>query len=193
MTLHFYQVVIDGVSEAVNAVALDPNTTLPGVVTDIDRRYFSRIVLPRAAKFVEGLTEAISESGTTTVTIQGQSGTTTTSQAGSTGSRQEVASGIEEAGSALSDILSEEVSKIQPMLKIRAGTPIGIFFVDPVIEGKEIQPPLPPETTAAQPAFGGFPNFGTVVPMSSGGFPNFGTLVPMPSQGGFSNPGTGTP
>lgn len=112
LTLHFYQVVIDGVSEAVNAVALDPNTTLPGVVTDIDRRYFSRIVLPMAAKFVEGLTEAISESGTTTVTIQGQSGTTTTSQAGSTGSRQEVASGIEEAGSALSDILSEEVSKI---------------------------------------------------------------------------------
>ena len=146
LTLNFNTVVVDGVSTGTSAVAIDPNTTLPGMVTDIDRRYFSRIVLPMASAFVEGLTEAIAESGRTSITVNGTTGTSTTQSSGTTDNRQEVASGIQEAGSAFSEILDEETDKIQPMLKIRAGTPIGILFVQPVIEGQ-----IPTEQQAQQP------------------------------------------
>ena len=45
-----------------------------------------------------------------------------------------MASGIEEAGSELREILEDEVGKIETLVKIRKGTPIGVLFLDPVIQ-----------------------------------------------------------
>jgi intracellular multiplication protein IcmE len=129
ITLNFNQVVIDGVNYAAEAVAIDPATTLPGMVTEIDRKYFTRIILPMAAQFVTGLADAVSESGTTTIFIEGGNVGQSTNDRDS---RQEVASGIGEAGQALSDIIQEEANQTRPMLRIAAGTPIGILFVSPV-------------------------------------------------------------
>ncbi len=131
LTLNFNLMTIDGMATGVDAIAMDPNTTLPGVVTEIDRRYFSRIILPMAAEFVEGLTEAISESGTTTVTISGETVTESTQDADT---QEEVASGIEEAGEEAAELLKQEAASIQPMLRVAAGTAIGILFVSPVLE-----------------------------------------------------------
>lgn len=131
LILNFSTVVIDGVSQSVQAVALDPDTTLTGVATDINRRYFQRVVLPAAAEFVKGLTEAISESGTTSIFIEGD---TVAQSEGDKSNRQEVASGISEAGEAVADIFEEEAALIQPMIKVRAGTPLGILFLQPVLE-----------------------------------------------------------
>lgn len=140
LTLNFSTVVVNGISQSVSAVALDPNTTLPGMVTDIDKRYFKRVVLPAAAAFVEGLTSAIAESGRTTVTISGAAGTTTTQTTGNTDNDQEVASGIEKAGETLSDIFDEEADRTRVMLKIASGTPIGILFMQPVMDRPIVQP-----------------------------------------------------
>lgn len=133
LTLNFNMVVVDGVNQSTSAVALDPGTTLPGVVTDIDRRYWKRIVLPTAASFIQGLSEAIATSDTTTITIIGDS----TSQTTTTGSQdrdQSVASGVSKAGSTVAGIINEEARRTRPMLKIRAGTPIGILFMQPVLD-----------------------------------------------------------
>ncbi len=132
LTLNFNTLVLDGIDFSADGIALDPETTLPGVVTDINRRYFQRIVLPAAAEFVEGLTEAISESGTTTITIDGDTSTTTTDNT-DTDSDQEIASGIEEAGEEIADIFDELADDIEPLLRVRAGTPIGILFISPVV------------------------------------------------------------
>lgn len=129
--LSFQMIVIDGINYPIQAVAIDPDTTLPGVITEIDRRYFKRIVLPMAAEFVKGLTEAISESGTTTVVI---SGDTVAESQSDKDSQQEVASGISEAGDKLSEILDEEANATEPMLRVAAGTPVGILFVAPVTD-----------------------------------------------------------
>jgi intracellular multiplication protein IcmE len=129
LVLNFNTVVIDGVDYQTEAVAIDPDTTLPGVITEIDRRYFKRVILPMAADFVEGLTEAISESGTTSVYISDSSVTESTEDKDS---KQEVASGISEAGSTLSEIMKEEAGKTKPMLRVASGTPVGILFVSPV-------------------------------------------------------------
>ncbi len=131
LVLNFTMVVIDGINYPVQAVAIDPGTTLPGLITEIDRRYFKRIVLPMAAEFVTGLTEAISESGSTTILIDGS---TVSSSESDKDSQQEVASGISEAGNSLSEILEEEADNTRPMLRVAAGTPLGILFVEPVTD-----------------------------------------------------------
>lgn len=136
ITLNFTQVVIDGINYPVEAVAIDPNTTLPGMVTEIDRRYLKRIVLPMAAEFVSGLTRAISDSGTTTVVIEG--GGIAQSTADKT-SKQEVASGISAAGDELADILEDEADRTKAMLRIASGTPIGILFLSPVSDLDQVR------------------------------------------------------
>jgi intracellular multiplication protein IcmE len=131
LTLNFKTVVLDGIDFKAEGIAIDPNTTLPGVVTDIDRRYFTRILLPAAADFIEGFTEAIAESGTTTITISGDTTTQTTSNSDKSND-QEVATGVAKAGEEISEILGDIADDTKPLLRVRAGTPIGILFIKPV-------------------------------------------------------------
>lgn len=131
LTLNFNTIVLDGVDYSANAVAIDPDTTLPGVVTDINRRYFKRVVLPVAAEFISGFASAISESGTTTVTISGDGGVTETSS-NDRDDDQEVASGVATAGQELSSIIQEIKENNPQLLRVRAGTPVGVLFVDAV-------------------------------------------------------------
>ncbi len=131
ITLTFNMVIIDGINYPVEAVAIDPDTTLPGVITEIDHRYFKRIILPMAGEFVSGLADAVSESGTTTVIIRGD--TVSESESDKT-NEQEVASGISAAGEELSEILKDEADATKPMLRVASGTPVGILFLGPVTD-----------------------------------------------------------
>lgn len=133
ITLNFETIVIDGVSYSISGIALDPNTTLPGMATDVDNRYLRRIALPMAAAFVEGAAEAVAESGRTNVTIAGESVAEETEE---TTDEQEIASGIEEAGAELREIL-EEMSDVEPLIVIASGTPISILFLEPVTKPVE--------------------------------------------------------
>lgn len=136
LTLNFNTVVLDGISYGVSAVALDPDTTLPGVATDVDRRYLQRVALPAAAAFITGLTEAIAQSGTTTITVPDSSGSggTISQQNSDLNSDQEVSSGLAEAGQEVGDILDDMADDIEPLIRVRAGTPIGILFTAPVFD-----------------------------------------------------------
>lgn len=197
LTLNFNMVVVDGVNQSTSAVALDPGTTLPGLVTDIDRRYWKRIVLPTAAAFIEGLSDAIATSDTTTVTIIGDS-TSQTTTTGSGDRDQSVAAGVSEAGSTISDIINEEANRTRPMLKIRAGTPIGILFMQPVLDK-----PIPMSPSGAPGMIPGFfpqqqqPYFApintgapTTPPLQGQGINPYSGLLPTNSNANFfSNSG----
>ncbi|MEM9469338.1 MAG: DotG/IcmE/VirB10 family protein [Pseudomonadota bacterium] len=135
LTLNFSTVVLDGVSYSISAVALDPETTLPGVATDINRRYLQRVVLPAAAAFIEGLADAIADSGTTTVTIEGE---TVTEESSDRTNEQEVSTGIAEAGAEIGEIFDEIADEAEPLIRVRAGTPIGIFFTAPVLDRPDL-------------------------------------------------------
>lgn len=150
ITLNFNTIVVDGVSTGTSAVAVDPKTTMTGMATDVDQRYFKRVIIPGAANFIEGLTKAISDSGRTTIEINSTTGSSQTATSGTSGGRQEVASGIEEAGRSLSDLMDEEADRTKPLVKIRAGTPMGILFVNPVIEGAEVVQPQQNQTSPVQ-------------------------------------------
>lgn len=187
LTLNFNTVVVDGVSTGTSAVAVDPATTMTGMATDVDQRYFKRVVLPAAAEFIKGLTEAISESGRTTIEINSTTGSSQTATSGTSDGRQEVASGITEAGESLSDIMQEEADKTKPLVVIRAGTPIGILFTSPVIEGTAVvQPEQQQPVQNQQPIFlqpGFFPTGGYVTnPLA----PSTGTTATSGTQTGVA-------
>lgn len=130
LVLSFNQVVIDGVSHRMDGVALDPSTTGIGMVTDIDRRYFTRIILPAAAKFVEGMAGAIADTGSTVVVV----GDAAVEQRRELNTNEQLYKGLEEAASGVADILDEQAKNTKPQIKVRAGTPIGVLFVAPVVE-----------------------------------------------------------
>lgn len=136
LTLNFHTVVYKGESIGIDAIALDPDTTLPGMATEVDHRYFTRVVMPMAAAFIEGAAEAISESGRTTISIEGETVTESTDDADS---REEIASGIEEAGQELGEILDEIGDETEILVRIAAGTPLGILFLEPVVRTVENQ------------------------------------------------------
>ena len=133
LVLNFHTLVKDSINYPINAVAVDPTTTLPGLVTEIDHRYFKRVILPAAARFVEGMGQAIADSGSnTTVTIDGN--TTVEQDDSEIDTRQELYNGVEEGANELSEFLSEEGDDTEPMIRVKAGTPIGIFFTQPVTQ-----------------------------------------------------------
>jgi intracellular multiplication protein IcmE len=149
LVLSFNTIILDGVDFSANGVAIDPNTTLPGMVTEIDRRYMQRVILPASAAFVTGLTRAIADSGKTTIVIRNSDGSSSTTTSGTNSGDQEIASGIKEAGDEISDLIDEVADNIEPMLRVAAGTPLGILFVDPVIatpkliQQQQLQEPSP--------------------------------------------------
>lgn len=177
LTLNFNAIVLDGVDYTAQGIAIDPDTTLPGVITEIDHRYFSRVILPAAAAFVTGLTSAIADSGKTTIVIRNSDGSSSTTTSGTNDSDQEVASGIAEAGEALADILDETADKTEPMLRVAAGTPIGVLFINPVVDTPRLtqQQQLQSQQQQQPTGYGTLPNSFSIVPN--------GNLV-APSQSG---------
>lgn len=134
LTLNFNTVVIDGQSIPINAIALDPNTTLPGMATEVDHRYLTRIILPAAAAFIEGTADAIEQSGLTTVTVTGE---TVTESTGDTTNEQEISAGVSEAGREIGTILDDIANETEVLVRIHAGTPLGVLFLEPVVEGDD--------------------------------------------------------
>jgi intracellular multiplication protein IcmE len=129
LTLNFTSIIVDGVAMTTEAIALDPATSKPGMVTEIDHKYFRRVILPAAAAFIEGIGGAIGESGSTTVSAGVG---TTTSSSEDLDARQEFFKGVEKASEKLSDILDENGEQVKPMLRLAAGTHIGVLFTKPV-------------------------------------------------------------
>jgi hypothetical protein len=68
----------------------------------------------------------------------------------SSGSEQEVASGVATAGSELASIIQEYRNNRPQLLRIRAGTPIGVFFTSAITDeadAEEVTGPFAPLQT----------------------------------------------
>ncbi|HEY8964361.1 MAG TPA: TrbI/VirB10 family protein [Alphaproteobacteria bacterium] len=130
LVLKFNKVVIKGVTYPIQAVALDPKTTLPGVATDVDHRYWKRFILPAAASFIEGMGEAIAQREQTVVVT----GDTAVSSQPDLNTKEELAAGFAEGTANIADELDDEGDSVQPLVRVHAGTPVGILFLEPVIK-----------------------------------------------------------
>ena len=136
LTMQFTTLVTKkGTSIPIQAIAVNPDTSLQGMATEVDHRYFSRIILPAAAKFIEGMGNAIAQ---TTTTVS-QSSSSTTSSTQDLDTTQELGKAGAEATSKLSEFLDDEASKQKVLVRVHAGTPIGIIFMQKVTERMILQ------------------------------------------------------
>ena len=131
LVLSFNTIVVDGQNQSIRSVAINPDTTLSGLATEVDQRYWSRVFLPAAAKFLEGVGEAIAQDTETTVTV---SGDTVIQETSALDFEQELGKGVEEGFGEIASFMEEEAGKVRPLIRVSRGTPVGIFFIEPVLE-----------------------------------------------------------
>lgn len=146
LIITFETAVVDGVGNNMNGVAIDPATTSPGLRTDIDRRYFRRVVLPAAAQFLEGLGNAYAQQETQVFTT----GDVIVTEQNKLNTKEQFAAGVAEGAQKAGDILEDEGDKLEPRVIVAAGTPIGIVLVDPIVRPDTDQQ-YNPETSASFP------------------------------------------
>lgn len=130
LVMKFTTLSIGGRTYAVEALALDPNTTLGGMATETDQRYFSRLVVPAAAAFVSRFGDAISQQESTTSVSNGTVVTTTKKSS----TKDALYGGAGDAANQLSQFASQEASRIRPLVRVASDTAIGIFFIKPVTD-----------------------------------------------------------
>lgn len=135
LIISFETAVVDGVGNNMNGVAIDPNTTSPGLRTDIDRRYFERILLPAAARFIEGLGNAYAQQETQVFTT----GDVIVTEQNKLNTREQLAQGVAEGADKAGEILEEDGERLRPRVMVAAGTPIGIVLVDPIVKPPQDQ------------------------------------------------------
>lgn len=127
LILSFDTIVVDGIDYPIDAVAVDPKTTSPGIVTDVDYQLFKRVILPGAASFIEGIASAFAERENS-VTVTGDVVVQEQVELDTAG---KLATGIEESASVVGEMLEEEANRIdEPIVIVAAGTAIGILFVE---------------------------------------------------------------
>lgn len=121
----------DGYSVPISAIAVDPDSTLGAMATDVDHRYFRRVVLPAAVSFIEGMGQAIADNGTTSVTVNGD--TTVSQESNDLDTEQELATAASEAATKVGEILDEELD-VEILVRVKAGTPMGLLFTTSVTD-----------------------------------------------------------
>jgi intracellular multiplication protein IcmE len=153
LTLQFTTLVDKkGLSIPIQATALDPATTLAGMATDIDRRYWERVILPAAAEFIQGLGQAYAQQESQTVVV---SSGTTVSSTQDLDFKKELAKGIESAADQVGEVLDEEGNQTEILVRVQAGTPMGILFMTAITDQDRIASrnnPMTARTLAEQQA-----------------------------------------
>jgi intracellular multiplication protein IcmE len=130
LVIEFNSIVVDGLNSPISAIAIDPGTTLPGVATEVDKRYFARVLLPAAGEFIEGLGRGFAQTTETTI-VSGDVVTTSTTDLDV---EQEFGVAVEEAAQEINQFVEREANAINPLVRVERGTPVGVFFLDPVTE-----------------------------------------------------------
>ncbi len=128
MVINFTRIVKDTVSYKMNGVALDENTTLAGQATDVDHHYFVRVILPAAAKFIEGYGSSVSQTSTT---VSQTAGGGQAAEQSKPDAKQNIYKGVEEGSKKVSEMLDKAAER--PItVKIAKGTTMGVFFTETV-------------------------------------------------------------
>lgn len=129
LVMTFSTVSLRGKEYSINALALDPDTTLGGMASEVDHRYFSRVLLPAAGAFVQAFGQALSETDTTTTVTDGS----VLQDKAKKGSKEALYSGLGQAGQTMSQFFQNEANNIKTLVRVAVGTPMGLFFTQPVM------------------------------------------------------------
>lgn len=115
-------------------LALDPNTTLGGVASEVDPRYLTRVILPAAAEFLKGFSSALSEDQTSVAVTGTGSTQITQSSTQEKTTKDALFDGMEKASDRVTQFMNEEASATKRLVRVAVGTPIALLFVKAVTE-----------------------------------------------------------
>ncbi len=132
LVLRFNNINLRGVDYPVDVIAVDPDTTLGGLATEVDNRYFSRVILPAAASFIEAFGDTFAQEDTS-VTV---SGDTVIQERASQSIRDGIYAGLGESFSTVGSFLRDEAAQIRPLVRVAVGTPLGLFFTQSIYDGQ---------------------------------------------------------
>lgn len=172
LVLRFRLANMKGTDYSIDALALDPDTTLGGMATETDQRYMTRLVLPAAAGFLQGFGSALGQGNSSIST----NGTTTIIQQSGRSFKEGEYTGLSNAAQTAAQFFQNQANLTKPLVRVAAGTPMGLFFVTTVTD-QVVQP-----GQNAGPYAGNYPNG-----MPYGNYPPYGQ-----GQGyGYGNAGAG--
>ncbi|HUY67722.1 MAG TPA: TrbI/VirB10 family protein [Alphaproteobacteria bacterium] len=178
-----------GKDYSVNAIALDPDTTLGGMATEVDPRYFTRVVLPAAAGFLQGLGSALSQGSSSVVT----NGTTTIVQQSGKGIDQGMFLGLSQAAQTMGQFFQNQANQTHTLVKVAAGTPIGFFFITSATDQNPQQAPYgvpyggyPPGYYPGGYGANGYGANGYGAPVPQGGYPAYPGVAGYPGYNGYA-------
>lgn len=132
LVLTFNLISYKGKEYPVNAIALNADTTLSGMATEVDHRYFMRLVLPAAASFMSAFGSAMGTADTRT-TVTGDSVLVDTAKKSYDDALYE---GLGEVGKTVAGFFQQEAQQTKTLVRVAAGTPMGLFFLQPVKDTK---------------------------------------------------------
>ena len=130
LTLTFNHVIKDGISYKIEAIALDENTTLTGINSDIDHHYLARIILPSAADFIRGYAQAAAQPAQT----QGVTGSVVTTTTAQPSAHEIFMKGVETSADNVSAAIKEQEPH-EETVKLWHGTTMGLLFTQKVTTG----------------------------------------------------------
>lgn len=116
-----------GQSVRINTVAVDTKYLGTALATDVDKYIGQRLAVAFTKGLFTGLSDAISQSGSTSV--ESSSGTTTTSNPDLNATEKGFLA-LGNVADETSSVLEEEYGRRQPTIKVKAGTPIGLLFLE---------------------------------------------------------------
>ncbi|MDX1922103.1 MAG: DotG/IcmE/VirB10 family protein [Alphaproteobacteria bacterium] len=119
---------------AADILAVDPNTTLGALVTEKDNRYFTRVLLPAAAAFLEGFGQALGSPSNSIVSNNGQ---TVVLQQSKQGVEDGLYRGLAQGATTVGGFFRDEAAATKPLIRVAVGTPMGLFFVNAVTDGNQ--------------------------------------------------------
>ncbi len=136
LVMTFSSISYKGDNYPVQGMALDPNTTLGGMATEVDHRYFIRILLPAAGSFMAAFGDALSDTDVTTTVSDG----TVLQDQAKKGYKEAIYAGLGSVGETVSEFFKAEANRTKTLVRVAVGTPMGIFFLKDVTELAKQQP-----------------------------------------------------
>ncbi len=143
---------LKGKDYGIEALALDPDTTLGAMATEVDQRYFTRVLLPAAAGFIQGFGSALGQGSSSLVT----NGTTTIVQQSGKGLQQGLFQGLSQAGQTAGQFFENQANETKPLVRVAAGTPMGLFFLSSVLDHSGNALPMVSPYGYANSGYGGY-------------------------------------
>ena len=129
LVIHVNTVVHDGQSIGVDGLVIAPDTMEASVASGVDEHYVSRIILPAAAAFVQGLGQALATTSNTAAVISPFGGIIT---ATNLNFQQQLGVAAGTAAGQIGSVLQQQAPK-GPTVTLDANVAIGVMFLTPVV------------------------------------------------------------